>query len=798
MTLELLDQAYTRSLGEHEGDKAVAAIFQRDSLLATPKAGKGKEERPFSLFTYDTQGRESTPTQPDYARRLGIQVTGQYEKVLTTLSTPERAYLGMLAPKLVQALVLDRRFIDKVYGEDLANVPALVLDWFQHPEAVAQTHFRIGYGGEEVVSSRAPAYIVPALETVKRVKKVYADYTNWALVHELHEREGNAKSPEIERFLANQIKAHPQTKDLTDREALEQVHSSSLLPTDQVKAAALKTWEHFLGRPLSPTEFDDIKRKYHTTDELPKVVVFNAANAAIEINGMDQTRVLAARDATQTLLREYVTEFHPELADCLVFQNDRPWNEHNLYTKMLLEYYRDILASKKGERGRVQEILAKFGVHHRQTETRLDGLEPWEAYSSLHREFFQDPLVRRNREGNLVPQPFEEKLPTSAVMTEVAPARHVIYHQGKPEITFGVDRKLVAENASLSNFIDWLQRRQQIAALGYGDRADEVLALASQRRAEKGGTNLRGYLGEAINRLCREDPMLKSTLLKELEAQANLGELETEWPRYVANLKRIQATTDSEQLDQLLEEVKGKQAQAGDFRQRVNNAHQSGDRERLTQLAESTEAVEAMYPASKVEFVVTVGDQPVYYPIPGSDAIVFPDGELPSTDQYQQALAETRTRMKRMSGTISYVEKIAKNGHTPTGQTNGHIDQQTLADWQSHDATAWATLYDELDGMEAAGHSAAEIKNTANDRVQTLLAHRARGAEQAGISQEDVHGYTQEHLLPPALEAAKTRVLNPGLVAQREAVLADYQLILADIDGPQAEEQYRGLLRRVF
>src|SRR3989344_9220798 len=150
---------------DHFNYGAVSTTVARSMEVPFQRNGTENHRSRQTFEVFDYVGNTENPAEAEYVD-VRTKIRRRMVESGIRLSMKEQEYMGRLLPDLVKALVLDEQYIDKVHKKDLQPMFDVATDWFMHPEMIDRTHLRIGFGGEELVNSRAPAYIVPALETV--------------------------------------------------------------------------------------------------------------------------------------------------------------------------------------------------------------------------------------------------------------------------------------------------------------------------------------------------------------------------------------------------------------------------------------------------------------------------------------------------------------------------------------------------------------------------------------------------------------------------------------------------------
>lgn len=818
MPVETLNQAvvsrqrYFEEMGgrsnvENASRRCVARLIQRNSP-------SGKIQRP--LLTYDSYGENiQNPAEEEYRLQLESKVASIIQEKTLHLTIEEKQYMGMVLPELVSALALDEQFISKIYERDLTSPIKIALDWFLHPEDIDQTVFRVGFGGEAVVNSRTPAYLVPSLQTIERVKTVFATHSNWALHHELHERRGGVNADRINDYVAQRIAEEINSTNgnnedlLTQTDYLEEIQLARKLSPQHTRMILQDAWMIFLGEI---PDMEELGKKYHFTNKLPKLVAFNAANAAIEIDGMDREQVITARNQTQKLLKTYMDTFHPDLSGCLKFQNDKEWNKHDPYTRLLILFLREFIDRHDGKIETIDETLTQFGQHHQRTKDKLImGIPAPKLYAILHREFFEDPFQAEE---------WNEKLPKSQIMeaTGFIP-KHVIFHQGEPEIKFGAYRKLISEKVTASEMLRWLEQRKTLISMGYETVAEEITTFANMLfESSKGKRDYRSCLGEAFKRVCKDRVSIK-TYFTSLLGSATFQEAQDQkkaWEEYTYRLKQEAALEVPEEIQLVIDQLTAHRATIQTFYDEIDRslAHDSS---RLPSLSERSEAEFVSNPQTRLEWVLTVGRIPVYYPLKDIDPIVWPAREVSSLEKYKDKLAQAEARKKRLEGTIKFaVSKVIppalasdNNGWSVLA---GGIDQfvsnaishQTLQAWMHADALTLKGLYEQVDDLEMNGLPYDGILEALTRGVSNLVSRRAEHLMSiTGLTYDQAHIFVSQIMKSSPLVTEANQRLGQDVEVDRVKatdVLWDYQLLLSDIDSDllKAEDRYNQMLTNIF
>ncbi len=669
----------------------------------------------------------------------------------------------------------------------MISVAAIAIDWFSHPEKVAATRFKIGVGGEEVVSARIPSYIVPALRTLSGVRDAFRTYTLWAINDQLRDRVARSDGDPIGEWIQHRLSLRTENQEAqpTTSVALQD------LPHEEALGIMQEAWEHFLGEPL---DLGQIQHEYHATDQLPELVVFNPSHAAININQMDPRKVINAREQAQALLRGYVERFHPDLANRIVFQNDRPWDQHDFATRMQILFARDLVRTFDGDRERAQQRIDEFGRHHQKAlGAMMLGMSPSELYGMLHPFFFEDPAV--------LIEP-TQKMPATRVMQPLPVARHIAYHQGSPEIEFGIFRKLYTQNATIDDFITWLDRRTLLASQPLDGAALHVLDTIRQSPPQPGKPFI-SNLYATLNALKQTQPDLTRVLLDYATSDRikKSSNPEQAWEDLVRELQLARPQEDPTQLRALRKRIAEYKKAAEACRDEINLANLTGNRERLGELVNDEIAERMYYPRTHFENVISVGaGGPVYYVVEGVDSKVYPNLEPVSRERYTNALDAATARQNRLRRSTQAFARLF-TPQEPSVSSQPMPEGLVTEVWQGKWVGEIGHLFHQIDVQESSGVQV----SVDTLRQQAAALQRDMVDDLGQYAQINVSGNTdlvrvlQQQTFPAIAKAAVETTLREGAaqISKLTAVRQDFLLMLNDInpaDAADAEARYNQLL----
>ncbi len=767
--------------------KVIDAILKRNGIPANTDGSKVVRTEQ-SLDIYDQLGKTSNPAQGEYAADLTSTIKRTIKDKTKFMTSDERMRAAMVLPPLVGALILDEEHVDKAYDKTLPNTVGIALDWIINPSIIDQTHIRVGFGGEEVTNSRAPAYIVPALETQLRVRDIFTRYGNWAIHQEMvnqiqasvsEKEEQREKIAQLNGFVAAQLAEYEgEQSTRTNAELMEEISNISArhqIPGHLKRDILLTTWQEAFGEPLDVSR---LEKRYRFTDKVPTLVVFNAAHAAINVDSMNEERVLDARTRTQTLLREFVATFHPDLSDSITFQNDRSWDQHNDFALMMVLYSR-YLTSRHSNMGSVWNNLEQFGGHHQHEGKQvhvINGMSPSETYGSLHPFFFQDPQQAH--------QP-AELLPDPGIMEEISAPRHVIFHQGPPEIQFGALRKVWAEDATAKGLADWLAMRHDTAA-NLRSYAEEIMTGYTGNNSVEFAAHAKTIASKAPKKV---GPLLVR-MIKAIEDDAGYASL---WARQIAEIDIFA----SERVPDLIQAIRQRRGDIGSRHDAIRVAMARNDGTVYGLLSDQLGQAALQRPRKALELTVSVGTIPVYYPLKEVDQVVDANSENPTLIQYQDFLAQTMAKTKRIRGNIEYANKNLLSTLRPLNNESDQSTTQVQLDLHEQIKSLYARVEEEEQRIASQGRRATQEEVEAKaaymrEHVEVIKAHATsslpRIPNSSAIVAEIFHQTHADILRERAVAETKAR-----------AVLQDFRLLLKSIDPDpkEAARKYGELLDRI-
>ncbi len=816
-----------------------------ESIQAKPMLGYRRPGEFFSVQGIDSQQELEAIFNSlilNALRKLAAEATTPEERKLKT------EMLGMVLPDFIRALVLDGEFIDHIHADDISNIVDIALDWFLHPELVSLTQIKIGFGGNEEANSRMPAYPISAIRTAERVQETFGRHRNWALLKELYKL--TEKSEDIRQalelhteeflFVKRQDDASIPTHDSSTYSEFvrDELANCQYVRVQDVTMILLKTFAA-LGHPLTEKEQVSLAQKYHFTDQTPTLVFFNAAHAAITINSMNREAVLQTREYNKALITAYMSEFHPDLP-MPIFQNDRDWSEHDSFTKLMILYAQFVIESHRDEMGGVDDQLESFEANHRQNAKSTHyGMNPAKIYGSLHPYFFGDSP---NTESG-------DQLPFNNVMTPLFQPRHIVGHQGVPEVTFGVYRDVFKRHANLRDLVEWLKRTENLSKTSLSQLAIEVDTKVMEAETPSYGKRLIDYITKKVMPEANIVSTSKNKLLekaKHLRNEENSEVARQEWLSFCAELQSedIFAKTGvtADEVSNALIQVQTWQSEARNLNERLFATTDPDQRFEITeQLADSSIPIPVR---STVRIGTSVGKHATYYLKEGDTPLEgFHSADQISLVNYTQRFTAASLNKRTLEGTVPYTQKNVLPALIDSDTSRGWdifaaaladqlgtiFGEEVFAQWMSEDVDKMANLYrgsvqEELtfqgDKVEKASHVhnflSQGIQNIAEERIQVILDEAAH--QGITLETQGVRHYVWSALVGSwTTEGGKQAITDSEVIVDEiRSTMSDFMVILHDVAQAKgyhgsseelakdagwialAEREYQKVMRKIF
>ncbi|MGH7245318.1 MAG: hypothetical protein ACREGI_00100, partial [Candidatus Levyibacteriota bacterium] len=281
-----------------------------------------------------------------------------------------------------------------------------------------------------------------------------------------------------------------------------------------------------------------------------------------------------------------------------------------------------------------------------------------------------------------------DKLPPTRIMEDIPGARHVVWHQGTPELVFGRFRKQLSESrdVSIQRYIAWLDKRYIIATQGVHElavdvagRAEEIVAEATITGATRQRglpTSFTGALYLAIKELS-ETPGKKDVaqILKDY-ATANrvkhAPDMAQAWKEVVVELRQEAALATADEI--LLV------------------------RKATERYATIEDPAYRYYPTTRLEETITVGaGSPTYYFLEGVDRQAYPilEGNV-SLQQYDEALEVANATHNGLVKTTADEDQLKRSAAHLNQVERARHDMLVLLRYINSDPTHAAIRYNTL------------------------------------------------------------------------------------------------------
>jgi hypothetical protein len=821
-TSDFFEQHATVRIAEGIARAAVSEVLRRNGSTKEAQASHahpGRTEQTLELYKRDPSAELVNPADPEYKAKLEESVTEKIKTALLSIDSKERKHflecLGVLYPELVKCLVLDDSYIDRVYEPHFDTVFDIALDWVMHPEEMDSTHIRVGFGGNQIVGNRIPAYVVGAFRTVEQIHDLYNKFTNWALINSLHDEIRDKElSQQASNLIGEALLEYDRSENGSKLHAAMEVPSAQLavvmeidnvggkhvIPCEVTRGIVSKVYEQMTG---SPPDMSMLSQEYRFSSKYPKIVVFNGANAAIYVNKMSRDQVVNTRDATQFFLRKYAEMFHPAVSDALVFQNDTDWTHHSVHSRMLLQYAAYLGRINPELMAQVSDKLAGFEEHHTlDGHLLVRGMPSYLAYAHIHPLIFMDGTTERD---------WAEKIPMHDAVDPVDAPKYTIYHQGRPERIFGVSRKIYSESATLSGYVDFLRNIQVALDVHTGDfhsvvwqNAQSLCDKANEKAPDNKKKPLNGFLVQAAANIVKNSPF-KLEVLNYLKSEAfkTAEDSWVAWQDFCVQLRAQLPKEDPQELGDLIYALTLHQNDVVAFKKALTVARDKGERSHVAVLETHPIARMVSSQLGAVECQVRVGEVPVYYPVEGVDTEIYPTTALPCIDRYRTELEKVTKIEKRTTGTIRFLGKrlgelieaadISETGYELNDSSAPLVDEvvsqvatnigNQLVLWESLESNGQLKIEDVQVEFDA---SVEAVIATLTDRIDMGVGLR---------------GLVLTKLYPQALKMVQERTALQMLTRKAgiQRALYDYKMILRDIDPDEAvaEQKYHLLIEEM-
>jgi hypothetical protein len=287
-----------------------------------------------------------------------------------------------IAPKIAEILLAKDHNIKSVNRDQFLNIFSYAIDVAQDPSLLEKTTISVGFGGsaDTFSSSRLPAYGLPAQLIAENINAFYQDRLTTSI-----------DKARVKKYQDDQIAK--QKEMYGDTSPLIQDHimrvSQGFLRAEKQSEATSGTSVQLLPL-LNSDELAEVKRLYAIPEKPLKLRFFSGAEAGIESNFPDKaTNVRERREGNWDVIRTFTTEYFPELAGQMTFENDIPWGDHSVEQQTVLEYCAHLLrTSPKESIQSTLSFLEGLGL----AKGGEQGKELAAEYAGLHVFFFKDKI----------------------------------------------------------------------------------------------------------------------------------------------------------------------------------------------------------------------------------------------------------------------------------------------------------------------------------------------------------------------------------------------------------------------
>ena len=407
-------------------------IFNNGDLPALP--GKGEHRAPFESELQSCIARKCS----DIFTETGGIAEGKSE---------EWANILEISPAILNIMTSDDSYIEAVSRSQSINLVDFSIEAARNPSILGEAVISTGFGGsdDEATSTRLEAYTLPTLTIIDRLNTFYAERRAGAISRARRSKELHAREYEITQGAY--------TLSREEKKELEKT-----LPEDESDYPN-----------LTEEEIEEIEQRHAVATTLPKARFFFGAQAAVAINGNEDGGVMDPdainKRATENIqaLKQAVDTMFPHIAQNVEYVQDIPWSKHKPYTKILIDYFADMLENTDDKS--IQETLQ----HLKQRGARRggeNGTNGASKYAAIHPAVFMD---RTN-------------LPMGYFLQNIQkPPKVNITIGGRTERQFNPVREHISHNASLEGLIAYLDNKPQ-----YKNHRQALQFLQQREQSGKG------------------------------------------------------------------------------------------------------------------------------------------------------------------------------------------------------------------------------------------------------------------------------------------------------------------------
>jgi hypothetical protein len=394
------------------------------------------------------------------------------------------------------------------------------------------------------------------------------------------------------------------------------------------------------------------------------------------------------------------------------------------------------------------------------------------------------------------------------IMEPIDPARNVIYLQGQPEITFGVYRKLLAEQTTITDQIAWFESRRDAIRFNYSHHAQTVLERADAlylayvqqgKPVDKDGNeqSYTSFIRRVINAKDFADPKVPGSIsAKRFFAQQldtdrfkKAEDPQAAW-RELTKMLHIRMPEPENQenvlteLEASIQKRTNHLAAIRQFEIEWDLAAFKNDEELSAQYANRPEAKFLHFPYSKVELETKVGNIPTYYVLEGSDVSVWPHFQVPTVERYDRALNQASETFKATNDTVIVAQKaIAEIAAEYMDEGNIDVKKdkgEVIEEWQEEDAETIQDIIAYVMEYSGTKEEKGEAMLTA---IRTFYKKRTDDLVAQGRNEVAAQKKAYDHILG-TIKSTMEPILQDlnATVAKRTWVRDDYLILLSDIN----------------
>lgn len=311
--------------------------------------------------------------------------------------------------------------IKAIHFDDLEKLANFALGVAVNPDSLGDTVINIGLGGDpHPPSARIYPYLQVPLNAYRRIDGLF----------EFMERDKFPQEITQARIIKEAVRktkvAGVDFDRLERSKRMEWINQANAMPSDKLPE-------------LTPSESQTIKDKCGVTHRRPRLRVFLATNAAIEINHDADPeaakQLLSIAEQTVTTLTTFIREYYPDVFPFVEFVQDRPLRELPEIDQALINNYCSII--QISAKGSLAESLRGFAEAHAGGDARKSLL-----YAALHPSFYQHNI---------------SDIPTPNIYgPKVSQPPYVLSFGGPTEERFYAIMEVIEKNVTSAGFLNFI------------------------------------------------------------------------------------------------------------------------------------------------------------------------------------------------------------------------------------------------------------------------------------------------------------------------------------------------------